>query len=93
MSLTRFFAKPTIYQESTFEVCETVISDNWKVDQRSGGDHRFVHGWLEPACVERIISTVWQSCADYEKTNVFADSVLCLGDISTAPVQARKEKI
>ena len=27
------------------------------------------------------------------KTSVFADSVLCLGGISTAPVQAGKDKI
>ena len=58
-SKTILFGKPTIYLESTLEVCETILSDNWKVDQSSGGDHRFVHDWLEPVYVERIISTVW----------------------------------
>ena len=51
--------QPTIYQESTFEVWEAFVSENWKVDQRSGWDHIFVHDWLEPAYVETIISTVW----------------------------------
>ena len=56
--------------------------------------HRFVHDWLEPAYVETIISTVWWSCSCYEIQNLR----LCgLGatfhGISTAPVQAWKDKI
>ena len=58
-SWTRLFAKHTIYHESTFKVCGSVISDNWDIDQRSDGDRRFVHDWLESANVERIISIVW----------------------------------
>ena len=58
-SCSSFFIERTIRQESIFEVCGAIVSDNRKVDQKSGGDRMIVHDWLGSACVERIIFAVW----------------------------------
>ena len=55
MSLDEF----AIRQKSIFEVCGTIIPDNWEVDQRADGDDRSVYDQLRPAYVERIVSFVW----------------------------------
>ena len=75
------------------EVWDAIISDNWKVDQRSGWDHRFVHDWLEPSYVEKkhLYFVIELFKLSKSKTYVFVDSVLCLGGIGTAPVQAWKQ--
>ena len=74
-SWTRLFAKHTIYQECTFEVCEATIWDNWKVGSFCGENHIY--------CAKELFTL----------RSPFADSVLCLWGISTAPIQAWKDKI
>ena len=59
-----------IYQETTLEVCETVVSNNWEVDQGSNRNYRSDHDWLEAASVESNNSIMWQSCWYYERQNL-----------------------
>ena len=65
----RLFTKSSIYQESTIEVCETVVSNDWEVDHGSDRNYWTDQDWLEPACVERDDSVNWQSCSDCEFQN------------------------
>ena len=93
-SWTRLFPKPAIYQESTFEVCEEIVSDNWKVDQGSGEITGLsTIDWNQPMWTESSLLCDRAVRIVKSKTFVFADSVLCLGGISTEPVQAWKDKI
>ena len=57
-------------KDSCSETDGWLEGSRWKVDQRSGVDQGFVHDWLEPAYVERIISTVWWRCSYYEIKNL-----------------------
>ena len=58
-----FFGKSAINQESTLEVCETIISNDREVDQGSVRNYRIVHDWLEAAHVERDYTVNCQSCS------------------------------
>ena len=46
-------------QESTFDVCEAIISNNWKVDHGSERNYMYPSDRLEPANVESDNSVNW----------------------------------
>ena len=95
-SWTRLFNEFAIRQKKVFEVCGTIIRDNWEVDQRADGDDRSVYDQLGTSvCGENrlcCVTELFELCMN-SKTYVFDDSVLCLGGISPEPVQAWKGKI
>ena len=62
--------------------------------QRSDWDRRFVYDWLESTHVEKSSLLCDRAVHIMKcKSYVFADSVLCLGGISVAPIQAWKDKM
>ena len=55
--------KSAIYQESTQEFLDTVISSDWEVDHKSDRSYWTDHDWLAAACEERDDSAERQSCS------------------------------
>ena len=93
-SWTRLFAKPTIYQESTFEVRGTIFWTTEKLIKYQVGVtglskiDRKQPTWRESSLLcDRAVHFM------KSQTYVFAYSVLRLGGVSSVPVQAWKDKI
>ena len=77
-----------MYQESTFEICESNFRTTEKLikDQVTIDWNQLM--WRESSLLCDRAVHIMKS-----KTHVFAYSVPCLGGISTAPAQAWKDKI
>ena len=92
---SRFFGAFTIYQESTPEVCETVIPSDWKIDR---GSEKEISNLTTNDYKELTWSATSLICDKAfaianAKTYVFADSVLCLGSMRDEPIEPWKNKI
>ena len=72
-SWSRLSRQSTNYQESTLEVCETVISNDWKLikDQTEiSGLTKIDFFWKKKTYVEIDDSNMWQRDWDYESQNL-----------------------
>ena len=88
-SWTRLFTKSWIYQESTFEVCEAIISvikDQVEITSLSTIHWNQLMWRGSSLLCDKAVRIV------KSQTYVFADSVLCLGNMSDQPVEAWKEQ-
>ena len=90
-SWSSLYGEFTIYQESTPEVCKTVIPSDWKVDQGSARWPRLITKSLRGD--QRVYYVTKLLRLRMPKTCVFADSVLCLGSMRDRPVEAWRNKI
>ena len=86
-SWSSLYGEFTIYQESTPDVCETVIPSDWKVDRGSERWPRLIAKSLRGD--RRVYNVTKLLRLRMPKTCVFADSVLCLGSMRDRPVEAR----
>ena len=80
-SWARLCGKSAIYQESTFEVCETEITGLSTID------------WKAAYVEKHLCYVVELFILPISKPTSFSDSVLCLGGTSPEPVQAWKDII
>ena len=87
----RLHGEFAIYQESTEEIIETVVSCDSEADHWPNWKYWNYTDWLAAALLERETTLLTGRAVQFAataKTDVFSDTVLCLGGISTEPVKA-----